>query len=177
MSDPSAVPTPAELQAAIENLERSRDAVLAHCSGLSASAWERSDGPGRWSPAGILEHLVIIERRSLGLVSAMLTQPAEPDWHARTAAQDARLPGAVVVETKIQAPPPLQPQGGADPRTLLDDFGAARAATLAFAATPGQPLKQHLRSHPAFGELNGYQWLLLIGYHTERHLGQMRGCA
>ncbi|HUX67623.1 MAG TPA: DinB family protein [Terriglobales bacterium] len=177
MTTASAVPTAAEMAAAIANLERSREAVLAHCAGLADGAWERSDGPGRWSAADILEHLVIVERRSLGLLASMLEQPPEPDWQERTAGREAMLPRAAVAEEKIVAPPPLQPQRGSTPPALLADFAAARAATLAFAATPNQPLKEHTRKHPVLGTLNGYHWLLLIGYHTQRHLSQMRGCA
>lgn len=174
MSDPAAIPTAAERAAAVAHLEATRDALLAHCSTLDPAAWQRSDGEGRWTVSNILEHLVIVEQRSMGLFEKMLTQPAEPDWHARTAAQDARLPFTVTVTEKIQAPAPLHPQGAATPTQLMADFAAARAATIAFAQIPGQPLKEHTRNHPVLGTLNGYQWLLLAGYHTLRHLGQMQ---
>lgn len=176
MPDASAVPTPAEIAAAVHVLETSRDALQSRCAALPAAAWAASDGPGRWTVTDILEHLVILERSALPTQQKLLAQPPEPDWATRTAGREAVLPKVALAEVKIVAPPPIQPQGGQAPAALLAEFTAARNALIAFAARPGQDLKAHTREHPVLGTINGYQLLLAVGYHTQRHLAQMDRC-
>jgi hypothetical protein len=55
---------------------------------------------------------------------------------------------------------------------LLGEFEAARKRTSGFTASTNAQLRQHFFPHPMFGDLNCYQWLLLIGAHGERHRAQ-----
>ena len=52
------------------------------------------------------------------------------------------------------------------------EFESARARTRAFAATTTADLRRYFLRHFLFGELDGYQWLLLIGAHSKRHCAQ-----
>ncbi|HXR97950.1 MAG TPA: DinB family protein [Terriglobales bacterium] len=173
----SPIPTAAEMQYAVSELESTRDALLDTCATLPQNAWTLSDGEARWTAAQVLEHITIVERRVVGLLEKMLGQPPEPDWHDRTASKDAILPHTRVANEKLTAPPPLHPTGQQTPAELIAAFQSARAATLAFAARPHQPLKEHTQKHLALGELNGYQWLVLAAHHTTRHLAQIKRCA
>jgi hypothetical protein len=38
----------------------------------------------------------------------------------------------------------------------------------------GRDLTRLSAPHPIFGPINGYEWVLFIGQHEERHLGQLR---
>jgi len=173
MSVSAAVPTGAEIESAVANLERSRDALLDRCAGIAHAAWSAAPAGGGWSPEQVLEHLVIVERRSLGLLEKMLTEPAEPDWAERSAPQEAVLPATAVPSVKVAAPAPLLPQGGRSREDLVSDFQAARGALIAFARRPGQALKEHTRNHPVVGCVNGLQWLHLAAFHTDRHRAQI----
>ena len=35
------------------------------------------------------------------------------------------------------------------------------------------PLRLHTWPHPAYGEIDGYQWLLMLAHHVDRHVRQM----
>jgi hypothetical protein len=170
MSTPAAAVTEAQAQS---HLAATRDAVLAHCATLTPEAWHRSNGPGRWTPAQILEHLVIVEQRVGGALAALLEQPPVSDWRERTAAQEPKIAAAAVATTKVDAPPATHPQGKQTPAELLAAFAAGREPLLALAARRAE-LEQRVRMHAAIGELNGWQWLRLVGYHSQRHLAQMQ---
>ena len=76
---------------------------------------------------------------------------------------------------KFPAPARLVPTGKYSAQTDFEnDMSTARAATLAWARDPDTHLEQHVMPHPAFGELHGLQWLLMIAQHTLRHIAQIR---
>ena len=176
MDGTAALPSPAERAETVSLLESSRDHLLALCRGLHPEDWARSDCAGRWTVAHVLEHLVIIDQRVAANLERMLGQPAEPDWHAKTAAADAALAATAVVVQPLNAPAPIQPQGGQSPEKLLADFEAARAKLLDVARNAALALKEHTANHPILGPLHGQQWLRVTAHHTERHLTQMRAC-
>ena len=39
--------------------------------------------------------------------------------------------------------------------------------------TTNDDLRDHFYSHPVFGPLDGYQWLLLLSAHSARHTEQI----
>ncbi|HEY7837854.1 MAG TPA: DinB family protein [Terriglobales bacterium] len=180
----SGVPSPAELAAAVGGLERSRDAVLACCTGLSGDAWAHvdspndssNDGAGRWTVADILEHMLLFETRYTAGLEESLRQPANPEWAAQTANKDAATAQAAVVRTPLVAPATMQPRGGIAPAELLAQWTAARAATIALAVRPGQALKSHTHPHRILGTISAYQGLLFIAAHTDRHRLQIERC-
>ncbi len=177
MASTSAIPTHEETNETVRLLERSRDELTAHCATLTPADWERSDGPGRWTQAGILEHLVIVERGIHQRIESLLGSPADPEWEAHTAGKDAVAPEVAEVTVRVMAPERLHPTGQPTPAESLAAFQAARTQTIALAQRPGVPFKQYTFKHPALGLLNGSQVLRVTAYHTLRHLGQMRRCS
>jgi hypothetical protein len=172
----NALPSAQEIASAREVLQSSRDQLLAFCARLQPEDWRRSDGDGRWTIAQILDHLVIVEERSAAIFEALVNGTPDPDWEAKTAHKDSLLERAAVVEVRVQAPPAIHPTAAPDGPALLGKFQTVRARNLALANRPGLPLKQYVRAHPVFGDVNALQNLRLLGYHTQRHLSQMRGC-
>jgi hypothetical protein len=51
----------------------------------------------------------------------------------------------------------------------LQEFEAARERTRDFAASTQADLRRHFFKHPIFGDLDLYQWLLMIAAHCDRH--------
>jgi hypothetical protein len=73
---------------------------------------------------------------------------------------------------KAQAPPPLVPKNQMTPAENLDRFLKARAKTIAYLqSTPD--LRAHVVDSPIGQPLDGYEWLLFIGAHSDRHTKQM----
>ena len=74
--------------------------------------------------------------------------------------------------TRFQAPEMLVPTGRWPHEELLKEFDRARQRTHDFAINTTVDLRQHFFRHPVFGELDLYQWLLLVAAHCDRHRAQ-----
>jgi len=73
---------------------------------------------------------------------------------------------------KAEAPPPLVPKNRWSPDETLDHFVKSRAKTIAYMqSTPD--LREHAVDSPLGQPLDGYEWLLFIGAHSERHTKQI----
>ena len=59
------------------------------------------------------------------------------------------------------------------PAALEKDFLANRAKTIAYVKTTQDDVRSHMAPHPEMGVMDGYQWLLLIAAHCERHTAQI----
>ncbi len=82
---------------------------------------------------------------------------------------------AVVSRTqKFQAPEPLRPKHTfASPEELLAHFKASRERTLAYVRDTQDDLRGHFFDHPVLKTMDGYQWILLLSAHTQRHTAQL----
>jgi hypothetical protein len=68
----------------------------------------------------------------------------------------------------------LRPTGRFATETeLIKAFEDNRSATMDYLRTTNDDLRDHFFDHPAFGTLDGYQWLLLISAHSARHTAQI----
>ena len=77
--------------------------------------------------------------------------------------------------TKVEAPPGAVPDGRtSDPAELLAKLDRLREKTLAWLHDPAVDHRAHAMEHPFLKILDGYQWLLMIGAHMERHTAQIR---
>ncbi len=63
--------------------------------------------------------------------------------------------------------------GWADAADLLEELKQARARTLAFIAEEHGELREHFFAHIVFGDLDCYQWLVVLARHMDRHLQQV----
>ena len=85
---------------------------------------------------------------------------------------EALIAGLVARVIRFQAPEPVLPTGRWPDEQLLQEFEAARLQTRDFAAITTADLRRHFFKHPVIGELDLYQWLLLIAAHCDRHRAQ-----
>jgi hypothetical protein len=56
---------------------------------------------------------------------------------------------------------------------LTKAFEDSRKVAMDYIGTTNDDLRDHFFDHPAFGTLDGYQWLLLISAHSARHTAQI----
>jgi hypothetical protein len=148
---------------------------------LSDTQWKFKPAPECWSIAEIVEHLAITQDFILGPICAQLAQAPPPP-----AQQDREQVDAIVVNqisvrlSKFKAPPPLQPTGQWAPADALHRLlsGYDRLTEI-LESSPG--LRQHAVPSPplkaitggAYESMDGYQWLLTVGAHAERHTKQI----
>jgi len=87
--------------------------------------------------------------------------------------RDNEILSTVVNRTsRVKGPERLMPTGRWSHDQLLSEFDATRTRTSVFAASTNAPLREHGYPHPMFGQLDCYQWLLMIGAHGECHRAQ-----
>lgn len=166
--------TPAERDHAIAYLAETRESLLRATRGLLRGQLSFKPIPDRWSAAECLEHIVVVERRVLERVAEALRQPVDPAKRSAYEGRDDALVAQVTNRSeRAKAPEMVIPTGRWPHERLLPEFELARKSSAEFAATNNDDLRRHLAGHPRFGELDCYQWLLLIGSHGERHRQQI----
>jgi DinB superfamily len=161
--------TAAERQRALTCLEESRERLLRTTRGLSRGQLQHKPAPDRWSIAEILEHVTFVEGRILAGIERALHKPSTV---ARAMDDDTMFQKAVDRTSRLRGPDAVAPSGRWPHDKLLSEFENVRKRSIEFAKTTTGELREHSYAHPFFGELDCYQWLLLIPAHAERHRRQ-----
>ncbi|MCH7747853.1 MAG: DinB family protein [Acidobacteria bacterium] len=157
-------------------LQQTRDDFLATVTPVTDAQWDFRPGLDRWSIGLIAEHLGLVERGLFGRIERALEGDANPDWQAATAGKDELIEKMLRDRgTPRRAPERVVPIGTVGREEALRIYRERRARSLAFAETTADPLRTHTVDHhrPVFGTLNGYQWLLYIPLHNQRHIQQI----
>lgn len=162
---------PGEREAVLKSLAESRDRLHRMGAGLSREQWDYHTEPGRWSVAECVEHITTVEGRVLDLIQKTLESGADPS-KSNAMKDDALVADVAGRITRFQAPEMLVPTGRWPHEELLKEFDQARQRTHEFAANTTADLRKHFFKHPVLGELDLYQWLLLISSHCDRHRAQ-----
>lgn len=136
--------------------------------GFSPAQWRFREGEG-WSGLLIVEHVYIVEA---GAIKRLPAAPPSPEARPE---RDARVLKWVPDRSrKVAAPDAVTPQGRiGEPAALLAKFDHARQRSLEWLRDPAVEPRRHAMPHPFLGMLDGYQWLLFLAEHLERHLAQV----
>lgn len=133
--------------------------------------------PGRWSPAEVIHHLTIVERRVAQRLAALIEQarslPPERDTSPILPSMIAvqRVPNRSMRFVTSEAGEPRD----TDPARVWPDYEEARRALREVAASAaGLALGEVSTPHPALGTFTGYDWIAFAGAHATRHADQIR---
>ncbi len=157
-------------------LAASRERLLNLVDGLTAEQWTFRPSEDRWSICDCVEHVTLVEHRLFGLIGKKLEGPAENGSEAGPKhPQDEAVAEAVPDRSvRRQAPEPARPTGRwSDPKELLAEFEKARERTVRFTESTDADLRKYSAPHQAFGDLDCYQWLIVMSLHGERHARQI----
>jgi hypothetical protein len=160
----------------VQYLTSTRDQVLSESAKLSEAQWNFKPGPDRWSVGEVVEHLALAEDFLRSTQQKVVSGPAAtPEERAKSQGKDDTIMKAISDRTqKVQAPEPLKPGTKLGSQAdVVKAFRERRGKTLDYATTTKDDLRAHVSESP-IGTVDGYQWLLFIGAHTERHLAQIR---
>ena len=162
-----------ERQFVLDHLEASRSRLVQTVTGLIDPQYRQSES--HWSAMQCIEHVVLTEAHILNNIEKVLTREPEPEKKADALAKDELILRLVPLRgRKVEAPPHVTPkQNGKTLEELLDEFRGARARTVQFATETQADLRAHFFPHMVFGDLDCYQWLLMIAKHCERHAKQI----
>ena len=166
--------TQADKERAQQYLESTKANILEATKGLSEAQWNFKPGPDRWSIAQVMEHIAASEDFILdGLIKEkVMTSPqGQPDRDVKKI-DDAVLTMIPDRTHKAQAPDALQPCNRfGSPDESLKHFIESRTTTEQYLkTTPG--LRDHVMDGPV-GKMDGYEFILFIAAHSERHTKQI----
>jgi hypothetical protein len=165
--------TPAERDFAAKQLAESRDRLLQLVRSLSSAQLAYKTSPDRWSIAENLEHIILVERRGAGFIQNALKQAPDGSRKSGYPGNDQGL--LVMLRDRShprRGPEQIQPTGRWTHEQLLKEFESARKHTCELLAATTADLHAHFSPHPLFGELDCYQWLLVLTGHCDRHRAQ-----
>jgi len=148
--------TQAEKDKALQYLETTKKSVLEATKGLSEAQWNFKPAPDRWSVAQVTEHIAAAEDFIRGMLKEkiMMAPAGEPGRDVKKT-DDAVLAMVPDRTTKAQAPEPLVPTNRfGSPEGSIKHFVESRATTEDFL-------------------LDGYEFVLFIAGHSERHTKQI----
>jgi hypothetical protein len=164
-----------ERQFVLQELISSEACLLELVEGLSPEQWNFRETPERWSIAEIVEHLILFENFILRTIATVLEAPPEPGKKALAPGKDPLVLGLPDSRgARIQAREALRPIGNwPDANERIAQLRKTRARTVTFAAETAADLRNHFFPHLAFGDLDCYQWLMVLGRHAGRHALQI----
>jgi hypothetical protein len=160
-------------------LEKVRGKMLARVAELSDAEANFRPAPDAWTATEIVEHIGIVERGIIKLLNR-LTEKAEAENIAPIEGGQFSEPVSFVkfaeltAGVRIEAPEAMRPTGS---ETIAASISVLNANREMLSALRPRLEKVNLSEakfpHPAFGAINGYYWLALLGTHEARHLQQL----
>jgi hypothetical protein len=168
--------TDAERDVLVTQLEQSKKGFLDSISGLSAAQWRFKPAKDRWSVQECAEHVILAEDMIFDGATANLKTAAVPRPANSNAEFDQKLIAGVHDRThKLTAPEPLVPSGTrfATPEDAARAFSEKRDRHIEYAKTTQDPLRVHVMKGP-IGDMDDYQFLLLMAAHSARHTAQIK---
>ena len=166
--------TPAERDRALQYLESTKKNVLEATKGLSHAQWSFKPAPDRWSVAQVMEHIAASEDfiRDNLLTEKVMVLPSGPPGRDLMKTDEAVMAMVPDRTHKAEAPGPLVPSNRyGSPDGSIKHFVESRATTEEYLRTT-TGLRDHVMDGPV-GKMDGYEFVLFIAAHSERHLKQI----
>ena len=168
--------TDSERSSALEELEASRRRLLAALEGLTDEQWQLRPTPESWSIAECAEHITAAEIALPKLFEKALTEdlPLGEDRFRIRDKDDFVRKFLRDRSRRDEAPERLRPKGRFPTREeTIQTFEERRGANLSYVRETSHPLRDRFAPHPFAGMIDGYQWILFLAAHTDRHAAQI----
>ena len=169
--------TPPERDRVVVYLEQTKILVLDSTATLSDAQWRFKPAPEAWSAAECIEHIALVETHLLQVIQKMAaSSAAPPEVLAALVGKEELLVKMVRSRSrKVVAPEGARPANRfREIAALRGHFSDVRDRTIAYVRTTTDPIRTRVHPHFVLGPLDGYQWLMFLGAHSERHLKQLQ---
>jgi hypothetical protein len=168
--------TDSERAFALSDLYASEKMFLVSVDRLSPAQLNFTAAPNRWSIAECAEHIALAEDFIFEFITNHVMKSATVPDHKASDADDQKVIAATVDRgKKFTAPEPIQPSskfGSVD--EAVAHFEKSRAHVLDYVRSGQDDLRHHVAQSTATGSpIDGYQWILMLSAHTERHVAQI----
>ena len=167
--------TPQERAAAISELEASRQRLRDAIDGVTEEEWRRHPGADRWSIAECVEHIGAAELPLERLFATGAREQPTQEERDRIRGNDDYVRNFLRDRSqKGEAPERIRPRGRFSTREeAVATFEERRAANIAWVRATTENLRERFGQHPFAGVIDGYQWLLFLSAHCDRHAAQI----
>ena len=164
-----------DLQLVVDQLISSEARLLQAVAGLSREQWNFREGSERWSIGENVEHLAIFEDFIRSVVDRALAGPAETVKAGASLSKETLVMGlATNREVRLVSREVVRPCGRwPEMVDAIEAFRTTRRSSIEFCMATEGDLRGRFFAHIAFGDLDCYQWMLLLGQHTFRHVLQI----
>ena len=157
-------------------METTWDKLETSIQDLTIAQWSYKPADSVWSIAEIAEHLEKSETELFNLLTQKLVATeAAPDKAPEVNPKTDMVMEAITSrQQKIKTRPSLEPSGKyASPQEFLESFQVLRRKTLEFSQQTEYALRHHFVPFGPLGDLDGYQILMFMSGHLERHSQQI----
>ncbi len=157
-------------------LKETKSDLIKSVKGLSETQLKFKAAPERWSVEDCMKHIAAAEMGLRQFLDNNLKQPATPDKRTDVKVADEDLIKMIENRTvKAQAPEQLRPEN--TPYKTADEaltsFKDNRDKLIDFVKNTKDDLRNHIFDLP-FGKIDGYQMVLFISAHSNRHTQQIK---
>ena len=157
---------------------RNRKMLLAGVDGVPMTLLNRKPDPNCWSVAEILDHLYLVESGIARLIHQRASEARDED-HPEETETSSLLHSidhlhVVQRDNPREVPPAVRPREGVHAGDALASLAASHAALQhALQAADGLALGLIRHTHPLYGDLTLYEWVLFLAQHEARHSAQI----
>ncbi len=149
--------------------------LRAQTANLTTEQLQYKPTPESWSVGQCLEHIALTEKALATMVQTVMDQPANPEDRELLGASDEEvINGVVDRSTKFKAPEVLQPAGTyTNAEEGLVEIINNRIQILQMIENNSLEDMRNRVADAPFGKIDGYQYILFIAGHAERHSKQI----
>lgn len=164
-----------EKKSAAKFLKQTRKEVEDAVKGLSEAQLKFKPAADVWSVEECLKHIAMTEQALWGMADAVLKQPATPEKRSEIKWTDEDVIKRIEDRsTKVKTMDPMKPENTPfkSAAEALESFKQNRDKLIDYVKSTDADLRNHVMAMP-FGALDGYQFILFISAHSNRHMQQI----
>lgn len=163
----------------VEHLDSQHEVLRQAVENIPFERRDKPPAPNRWSVAGVIEHLALLESRIAALFRTRVAEARaaglkeETETSSILAAFDLNM--MLDRSHRLVAPDIMTPKPDTAPEAAWQALDVAwqdfRQAVL---ESDGLALGEVMHPHRVFGPLTMYQWIAFTASHEARHAAQIR---
>ena len=165
-----------EKKFATKFLKETREGVFESVKGLSEAQLKFKPAEDRWGVEECLKHIAITEQMLKGMLDGNLKQPANPDKRSDIKMTDEDIIKRIEDRsTKVKTFDPAKPENTPfkSAAEALASFKENREKLIDYTKGTSDDLRNHVVTGMPFGAIDGYQFILFISAHSNRHMQQI----
>lgn len=164
--------TEVDRQYTLDNMRRTRDALIKETENLTPEQWAFRDSANRWSIAEVVEHLALWEIVWSREISLGSRNKPQPELNA-TSSPDSYYTTFIMEDKPHTAPDFAVPTGFIQGKNNLTFFLRGREQAIKFVETTKLDLRAHFELTNTQYPRNMHQVLIYQWGHVDRHLRQI----